>query len=296
VAELMSKSAPLLVIGSTGLLARALVGEAARQGCPLVALGRPDCDLADPASLARTIREVKPSAIVNAGAYTAVDRAESELDLAFAINRDGAAAIAREAASRNLPLVHVSTDQVFDGTGDRPWREDDPTGPLCVYGASKRAGEEAVLAAHPGALVMRVSWTFGPGGDDFVAKVLDWARRNPALRIVADQRGRPTFAPDIARACLVALDRRAQGILHVAGDQVMTRAEQARAILAAAAARGFPAVSVEPVSTASMNLPARRPLNAVLDVSRARALGITAKPFADALASRLDDLPGAGFT
>jgi dTDP-4-dehydrorhamnose reductase len=288
----MPNHAPVLVIGARGMLARALAAEAARQGRPLVALGRPDCDLADSASLARAIREVKPGAIVNAGAYTAVDRAESEPELAFAINRDGAAALARESASRAIPLIHVSTDQVFDGTGENAWREDDPTGPLCVYGASKRAGEEAVLAAHPGALVMRVSWTFGPGGDDFVAKVLEWARRNPALRIVADQTGRPTFAPDIARACLVAIDRAMHGILHVAGESIMTRADQARMILAAAAARGFPQVTVEPVATASMNLPARRPLNAVLDVSRSRRLGIFTQRFEDVLPARLDDCLG----
>jgi dTDP-4-dehydrorhamnose reductase len=292
--------AGVLVIGRKGQLATDLVAAGARAGIPVAALGRPDLDLADADSIARALDRTGPIAVVNAAAYTAVDRAESEPDLAFAVNRDGPAALARRCARAQVPLLHISTDQVFDGRKDGAYVETDPPNPLCIYGRSKLAGETAVGEACDDALVVRVSWVFGPSGDNFVTKVLAWARRRDTLTIVCDQRGRPTYAPALADALLVLARRmadggadRPRGLLHLAGASAMTRDEQARTILAAAARRGGPSARVQPVLTRDFPTPARRPLNAELDPAlAAHRHGIRLGRFADDLEATLDRLIG----
>jgi dTDP-4-dehydrorhamnose reductase len=198
---------PFLVIGRQGQVATDLVAASQRAGVSLAALGRPDLDITDPDSIARALDRAQPTAVINAGAYTAVDRAESEPDLAFAVNRDGPAALARFCAGARIPLIHISTDQVFDGRKQGGYVETDSPNPLCVYGRSKWAGETAVAEAHNDHLIVRVSWVFGPSGDNFVKKLLEWARTRDTLTIVCDQRGRPTYSPALADALIILASR-----------------------------------------------------------------------------------------
>jgi len=216
----MDAERPILVAGRTGQLARALIDLAAQRNLPLVAVERPQLDLADAASIERVATSVTPRAIVNAAAYTAVDQAESEPALAFAVNRDGAARLAEAAARSRVPFIHLSTDYVLDGRKASPYREDDVASPLSVYGQSKLAGEEAVRAAHPGALVLRTSWVYGRHGHNFVRTMLRLAATRDLVRVVDDQHGAPTAAGDLARAILDVLAApaasEAGGLYHLA--------------------------------------------------------------------------------
>jgi dTDP-4-dehydrorhamnose reductase len=290
----------LLIIGRAGQLAQGLFLAAPDADHAATALGRPDFDLTDPAAAGPALARHRPDLVINAAAYTAVDRAESEPAAAFALNRDGPAALAKACAGAGVPLIHVSTDQVFDGQLPRAYREDDAVCPISTYGRSKLEGEDAVLAALPQALVVRVSWVFGPHGDNFVAKVLAWARARSELTIVDDQRGRPTYAPDLAGALLV-LGRRMlaggadapQGVLNIAGADVMTRDDQARRVLAASRQRGGPFATVTGVPTSHFPTPARRGLNAELDVGLAATrYGIRLGGFDADLERTLDGLLG----
>jgi dTDP-4-dehydrorhamnose reductase len=294
-------SQTILVIGRSGQLATALV---AAGGGTVVTVGRPGFDLTEPDAAQWLLDQLRPAAVINAAAYTAVDAAESEPDPAFALNRDGPARLAAACARCAVPLIHVSTDAVFDGAKPTPYIEADRPAPLGVYGASKLAGEQAVLEALPSALVVRTSWVFGPTGNHFIAKLLGWASRQAALTIAGDQRGRPTYAPDLAVALLALARRMAaggpnapQGLLHLAGASVLTRAEQARAILRASAMRGGTWASVTPVATVDRPGQARRPLNAVLDCSLAATRhGITLGSFDEDVGATLDRLIGPCLT
>ncbi len=289
---------PILIIGRKGQLATDLAAMAST-GQPLVCLGRPDLDLTDKDSIARAIERHQPAAIINAAAYTAVDKAESEPEAAFALNRDGPAHLAGLCKRHGLALVHISTDQVF-GDGRRiAHGETDGPDPLCTYGRSKLAGEQAVLEAGGDALIARVSWVFGPSGDNFVTKVLGWARARPELSVVEDQMGRPTYSPELAAILLrlagnmVSGRSSPAGLLHLAGADIMSRADQARAILAGSRARGGPFADVSGVPTSAFPTPARRPLNAVLDVSLAQTMhGLALGAFVPALEATLDHLIG----
>lgn len=288
-------SAPtILVLGRSGQLACAL----AERGCgSVVAAGRPDFDLALPDAPLRILDMIRPAAVINAAAYTAVDRAESEPELAFVVNRDGPAALAKACARADLPLIHISTDCVFDGAKDGAYSETDISRPLNVYGASKRAGERAVLEALPSALVVRTSWVFGPRGESFVTRLLGWAQGRESLTIVGDQRGKPTYAPGLADALLALVPGMigrtlAGGLLHLAGETVLSRAEQAQLVLDAACRRGGPWAKVIPIPSSAHPTAAPRPLNAVLDCTLAARLGIALGPFGDDVEATLDRLIG----
>jgi dTDP-4-dehydrorhamnose reductase len=293
-------TAPVLVVGRQGQLATDLVAAGERLQVRVVALGRPELDLVDEAAIAAALERTAPRAVINAAAYTAVDRAEAEPDLAYALNRDGPARLAALCARAGIPLVHVSTDQVFDGRREGGYVEEDEPNPLCVYGASKLEGERAVAAAGGSHLVVRASWVFGPAADNFVKKVLAWASERDTLSIVSDQRGRPTYSPGLAAALIDLAGRmapggpsRPAGLLHLAGASVMTRVEQARQILEGSRLRGGPSAEVVPVLTKDFPTPATRPLNAELDVTRAaRLYGIRLRPFAEDLAETLDRIVG----
>lgn len=261
----------IATIGRNGQVARALAEAAAGQtGIELEQASSAEADLRDPDSLARFIDRVAPGVVINAGAYNFVDRAETERDAAFAVNEAGPRALARICATRGIPFIHMSTDCVFDGTKDDPYVEDDPANPSSVYGQSKLAGEIAVAEANPAALTVRVCWVFSGLADNFVSKMISLARERPVLRVVDDQVGPPTYAPDIAAALLrIAGAMRGapgslSGLLHLAAPDEMDRAAMARAIMAESARQGGPVAQIESVSTAEFGAPAIRPLNSRL--------------------------------
>jgi dTDP-4-dehydrorhamnose reductase len=271
----------VLVFGRTGQLANALLRHpwaANEDGSPrkVVALGSAEADIRDAAAVAGAIARHQPTLVVNAAAYTAVDKAESEPDAAYAVNEAGPAAIASAAASAGIPLIHVSTDYVFDGTGTSPYREDQATAPLGVYGASKLAGEQAVAAAGGRSVSLRTSWVFSADGNNFVKTMLRLGADRPALRVVADQVGRPTAAADIAAAIAFlepfVANGKASGILHFGGSEPISWHGFAEAIFDEAAALGRPRPSVAPISTAEYPTPAKRPAYSVLACDRFLAL------------------------
>ena len=257
----------LLVFGRTGQVAR----ELARLAPEARFLGRDEADLSDPDACARAIRESGCQAVINAAAYTAVDRAETEPDLAGQINAAAPAAMASAAAGLRIPFVHISTDYVFDGSGDQPWVETDLTGPVGVYGASKLDGERGIAAAGGQWAVLRTSWVFSAHGANFVKTMLRLGAERDELRVVADQHGGPTPAADIASACLtMAQAMRAEpalgGVYHFSGAADTNWAGFAREIMAQAGL----ACRVTDIASSDYPTPARRPMNSRLDCSAIR--------------------------
>ena len=239
--------------------------------------------ITDAAAVRRVMAEVRPDVVVNAAAYTAVDRAESEPDLAFRVNRDGAQTVAQAAADVGVALVHLSTDYVFDGTKGAPYHPDDPVSPLSVYGASKAAGEAAVLAVAGPVLVLRTAWVFSGTAPNFVRTMLRLAAERPRLSVVADQWGHPTAAVDVARAALAAARfARAggRGILHLGGLPVTTWHALAEAVVALASeATGDPPTPVDPIPSSAYPTAARRPARVELDLaSSLPVLGLAEAP------------------
>lgn len=259
----------IVVFGGGGGVGRALDAAAPER---VVALARGDCDIRDAAAVAAALDRLRPEGVVNGAARTDVDAQEADAEAAFAVNAAGAGVVAEACALRRLPLVHLSTDYVFDGRKGAPYVEADPPNPLSVYGASKLAGERAVLAAHPAALVMRTAWTFGPHSPSFVRTMLRLARRYGRLRAAADQRGCPTSAAGIAAGCLALLDRLEQGapggVLHWCGAPGVSRFDFAQAIVRAAGLD----VPVEPAAASDFAAAAARPADAELDCTRAASL------------------------
>ncbi|WP_448954608.1 dTDP-4-dehydrorhamnose reductase [Labrys neptuniae] len=269
------------VTGREGQLARSLQAIAADSDTEIVCLGRPEFDLAQPGAIAATLAAAEPDVVINAAAYTAVDRAESEAELAHAVNTVGAGLVAEAAARLGLPVLQVSTDYVFDGTAERPYREDDPVSPLGVYGASKQAGELKVAAANPRHVICRTSWVYSPYGQNFVKTMLRLAGGREEIGVVADQRGCPTYALDLARTLLsiarrVAEERAAAsplfGVFHVAGGGEASWADVAEAVFAKSAALGGPSARVKRIGTLDYPTPARRPADSRLDTAKLRAV------------------------
>lgn len=267
----------VLVFGTTGQLGRALARAAAGRGVALVALGRAEADLADPAACAAAVAAAEADAVINAAAYTAVDRAEAEPALAHTVNAEAPGAMAIAAAGRRLPFVHVSTDQVFDGRPGRPWREDDAPAPPNAYGASKLAGERAVAAAGGAHAIVRTAWVFSGYGSNFVSGLLRAGATRERLRVVHDQRSGPTPAADLADALLtiaaaMAAGGGGRGVFHFTGTPAVSKAEFAEAVFAA---RGGTQPAIERIPSSAWPSPAARPLNAVLDCAKiAAAYGI----------------------
>lgn len=263
----------IAVTGKAGQLVTSLAERGAVVGHEVITLGRPELDLADPASIARALEAAAPDVIVSAAAYTAVDKAESESDLAYAVNGVGAGVVAAAARTLDVPLVHISTDYVFDGMLGRPYVESDPTGPSGVYGASKLAGEQAVLAAYGGnSAVLRVAWVYSPFGANFVKTMLRLARDRDEVSVVADQLGNPTSALEIADAILLVATNMVadsnpalRGIFHMTASGEATWADFAEAIFAASVARSGPSAQVKRITTADYPTPAKRPANSRLD-------------------------------
>jgi dTDP-4-dehydrorhamnose reductase len=261
-----------LILGGTGMLGHALATEARRRGQAALALSREQADVTDPGRLRYWMESFRPELVVNAAAYTQVDACEREgRERAFAVNGAAVGHIAAAAAAGGARLIHVSTDYVFDGIlkdgGTTPYREDDPTGPLSVYGQSKLEGERQALQ-YPRSLVVRTSWLFGPGGPNFAATMVNLIQQGSLpLRVVADQTGAPTYTPFLARAILDLAPVPVTGIVHYRNREPVTWHAFAREIAtlwAAPAQR----VDVLPVTTAEFPRPAPRPAWSVLDVTR----------------------------
>lgn len=267
----------LLITGWQGQVAQAL-GEAAARRADIAALaiGRPALDLVKLPTILRTLSDAKPDVVINTAAYTAVDKAETEVEAAFALNRDGAARLAEAAHQRDVPIIHLSTDYVFDGFKSAPYVESDPTGPRSVYGRSKREGELAVMAANPKHLIVRTAWVHSPFGQNFVRTMLRLAGERPAVRVVEDQVGSPTSAEHLATVLLDLAGKLAggeahYGIVHAAGRGEASWAEVAREVFARSAKLGGPEAAVEPITTAEYPTKAERPRNSRLDTSRLEA-------------------------
>ncbi|MFY0312847.1 dTDP-4-dehydrorhamnose reductase [Leisingera sp. D0M16] len=277
----------ILVFGETGQLAR----ELAAQG-GTVCLGRNLADFTDPYGPVTRVEDTGADAVVIAAAYTAVDKAESEEDLALTVNAEAPGAIARACAARGLPVVYVSTDYVFDGSGEASWQPGDAPAPLNAYGRSKLAGEEAVRAAGGAHAILRTSWVVSAHGSNFVKTMLRLGRERDRLTIVADQIGAPTPARDIAAACLeiarqLVEDPAKSGTYHFAGAPQTSWAGVAREIFA----RAGIACEVEDIATADYPAPAARPLNSRLDCSALETVfGIPQPDWRAGLSDILKDL------
>ena len=293
----------IVVTGSQGQVVRALL-ERAGPALDVIALGRPELDLASTADFTPLIAPCKPDVIVNAAAYTAVDKAESEPELAFAVNGAGAGAVARAAQALGVPVIQISTDYVFDGTGDRPMLETDPTGPIGVYGASKLAGEQQVLAATDDHAILRTAWVYAPFGANFVRTMLRVAKSREELGVVADQWGAPTSALDIAAAVEAVArnllkapeDPALRGVFHMtAAGGPVNWADFATEIFARSAAHGGPSARVRPIATAEYPTPAKRPAWSLLDGGKLeRTHGVVLPDWRDGLRRTIDRLDGAG--
>ena len=267
----------ILVTGREGQVARALLNAAG--GDVLIdALGRPEVDVTNRVSIDRAISRFSPEILVNAAAYTAVDKAETDEASAFAVNGQGAGNAAAAAATAGIPIIHVSTDYVFSGDKEDPYREEEPTRPINVYGRSKLAGEQAVAAANPAHAILRTAWVYAPWGSNFVRTMLRLAADRDTVRVVADQRGAPTYAPDIAEGILTvarnalgdANGEAWRGIFHMTAAGATSWAGFAEAIFSASAAHGAPTSRVEPITTAEYPTRARRPAYSLLDNAKFR--------------------------
>lgn len=291
----------VLVTGGSGQLATALDAlrpQAAAWGLRLHRVGRPELDFDQPATLPRLFDRHPPDCVINAAAWTAVDAAEASPDAAFRANRDGPGHLARLCAAAGAPMIHLSTDYVFRGDKSVPYVETDPTGPTGVYGASKLAGEQAVLGAGGRAVVLRTAWVYAATGHNFLRTMLAAARTRPVLRVVADQQGCPTAAPDLAMAVLDVArqvtsrhDPAQLGVFHLAGAGQTTWHGFAAAIFESAARHGVSAPALTPIRSAEWPTPASRPLNSRLDCSKfAHVFGTTLPDWRRSLDHVIDTL------
>jgi dTDP-4-dehydrorhamnose reductase len=270
----------LVVTGREGQVAASLLQAGqARAGVEVIAIGRPQLDLAKPDTVIDTIAASKPDIVVSAAAYTAVDQAEDEPDQAFAVNAVGAGKVAQAAAQLGVPIIHLSTDYVFDGSAPGAYVETDATAPASVYGASKLAGEQAIASANPHHLIVRTAWVYSPFGKNFVKTMLRLATDRDEIAVVADQWGNPTSALDIADAILHAAAQlhgnrsfRAFGIYHLAGTGEANWSGFARHILDTSRVSGGPWARVRDIATMDYPTKARRPANSRLSSAKFAAV------------------------
>jgi dTDP-4-dehydrorhamnose reductase len=293
----------LIVTGKHGQLALSLIERCAACGVGMTAIGRPEVDLTKAAAVARAIEASEGDIVINAAAYTAVDKAEAEPDLATAINRDGARAVAEAAARRRLPVIQMSTDYVFNGSLDRPYREDDTVDPLGAYGRSKLAGERAVAEANDRHAVVRTAWVYSPFGQNFVRTMLRLGETRSEVNVVCDQWGAPSSALDLADALIAmsaALTERPddcalRGVFHMTGSGFANWAGFAQAVFDEAARRGRPPVKVNPIATAQYPTPAKRPANSRLDTGKlARTYAVTLPEWRGSVAQCVERILTAG--
>lgn len=292
----------IAVVGKHGQVARALAEAGPSEpDVTVISVGRPELDLKSPETIERILSAAAPDLVVNAAAYTAVDQAEDEPDMAAAINGAGAGAVAETARALGLPIIHLSTDYVFDGKKTGAYVEEDLTAPASVYGASKVAGERAVAEASQNCVIVRTAWVYAPYGRNFVRTMLALAQTKDEVRVVNDQYGSPTYAPDIAVA-IIAIARNLlsnpsdpllRGVFHLAGSGETSWAGFASAIFAFLAMQGLRVPALTGIATADYSTRARRPANSRLDCAKlARVHGITLPSWRDSLEACLERLIG----
>jgi dTDP-4-dehydrorhamnose reductase len=276
----------LLVTGKTGQVVTALIERGPATGVDVIALGRPEFDLSNAQAGMDAITNEKPDAIVSAAAYTAVDKAETDETAAEAVNATGPGIVAGVAAQLGVPVIHLSTDYVFDGSKYEPYVETDPTNPLGVYGSTKLAGEQAVVAATPNHAILRTAWVYSPFGNNFLKTMLRVGADRPELRVVADQFGNPTSALDIADAVLLVArnlkdqpdNHELRGVFHMVGTGEASWADFATEIFAISKQLGGPSPSVSRITTDDYPTPARRPANSRLNTSKLQKIHGVALP------------------
>jgi dTDP-4-dehydrorhamnose reductase len=286
----------VLITGADGQLGRELVRLGRRLGFEVYGLNRQQLDITNENQIPEIFERISPSVVINSAAYTQVDRAESESDLAYAVNKDGPAFLARHCANNHLTLIHISTDYVFDGTKGRPYRESDPVAPLGVYGRSKSEGETAIRTQLANHIIVRTSWLYGVYGNNFVKTILKLATEKNALQVVADQVGSPTSAADLAEAILTITRKISTnekfdwGTYHYCCKGFTTWHGLAEKIIDLAAPHAaFQARQVEAITTAEWPTPAKRPPYSVLDCTRIKSqFGIAPTPWQQSLKRTID--------
>jgi len=293
----------MLVAGASGQLARSLAAlDETEPGLSVVVHGRPELDLENPGIIAALIEHVRPAIVVNAAAYTAVDAAEGDSARALAVNAGGAGVLAAATAAVRLPLIHISTDYVFGGGQTRPYREDDAPEPRTAYGRSKLAGETAIAATNPDHAILRTAWLYSPYGSNFVKTMLRLAGERDTIRVVDDQFGNPTYAPDLAEAIFVIAGRMLdapddptlRGVFHLAGPDSATWCDFAREIMLHSAEFGGPAARIAPIGSGEYPTAAERPRDSRLDSTKVRtAFGVELPPRAVSLPKCLRQILGA---
>jgi dTDP-4-dehydrorhamnose reductase len=288
----------IAVTGQSGQVVLAML-ERAAAGDVVIPLGRPGFDLERIETIAPTIAACRPDIVVNAAAFTAVDLAESEAETAMLINGQAAGEVARVAAALGVPVIQISTDYVFDGALDRPYREDDAVGPISAYGRSKLAGEAAVAAATPDHAILRTAWVYSPFGKNFVRTMLRLAETRSEIGVVADQQGCPTNALDIADAVFTVArnllarpqEGRLRGVFHLSAQGEAVWADVAEAIFAQRAAMGASPVAVKRIATSDYPTPATRPANSRLACTKLATIhGVTLSEWRGSLSSCLTRL------
>lgn len=275
-----------LIAGAGGMLGTALQRVLAENGETFSAPGEAAFDICDPVAVRHRVAEFAESlapgvrgVLVNAAAYTNVERAEDDVERAYLVNQHGPVLLARAARAVGIALVHVSTDFVFDGTKEGPYAEADEPNPLSVYGTTKLAGEVSAAEEYPELMIVRTAWVFGPGGANFPTKILDIAASRPAISVVTDEVGSPTYTIDLARGIVGLVKVGATGLFHLAGSGSCSRFELAAEVLRLAGVSAL----VEPVTHEAFPTKAARPLNSVLDCSKTAELGVTMPDWHDAL-------------
>ena len=288
----------LLIIGSKGQLGQELTRSCQKSGFDLSETDLPETNIANVFQVERLISKHRPAIVVNAAAYTAVDQAESDRQACFAVNRDGPMNLAKTCAQHRMPLIHISTDYVFDGKGKRPYKEDDPVSPIGVYGNSKADGELAVRGLHRQHVIIRTAWLYSVFGNNFVKTMLRVARERQTLNVVDDQHGCPTCAADLANAILAVCEQIDQGkndgwgTYHFCGKGITTWYEFAKAVFENAGRLGMDKIpEIIPIDTSQYPTVAKRPEFSALDCSKFEtAFGVSIKPWPESLKSTVEEI------
>ena len=275
-----------VIVGAEGMLGRQLAEVLVAEHPQTVCAGHDELDITDYWGIRWDLERLQATVVINCAAFTDVDGCESRPDLAQQVNGVGAGNLARACHETEARLIHVSTDFVFDGAEERPYREQAATHPISLYGRSKLEGELEVASAHPDHLILRTSWLYGPHGKNFISAILKAARAGGPLKVVHDQRGTPTYTRDLAEAILRLLSVGARGVMHFANAGVCSRYDFAVEALRLA---GMEEVPVESIGSNELDRPARRPANSALDASRYTELtGLTPRPWQETLVDYLE--------